>query len=98
MESDEAGVVDAKPATMTTVTARSGAMDPSASPAAHYRPGAWLAGESVTVICDGGLVHLHHRSMLVAHARKHRVHKESAGLRREMRSHKPPRPTATGPR
>jgi transposase InsO family protein len=58
--------------------------------------GVWLAGENVTVICDGGLVHLHHRGVLVAtHARRHRIDKQSAGLRRGVRPPKPTRPTAT---
>jgi len=65
--------------------------------AAHYRAGAWLAGEDVTVTCDGGLVQLHHRGVLIAtHARRHRADKQAAGLRRDQR---PPaqRPSATAP-
>jgi len=51
--------------------------------AASYRAGVWLAGQDVTVICDGGLVHLHHRGVLIAtHARRHPIDKETAGLRR----------------
>jgi transposase InsO family protein len=51
--------------------------------AASYRAGVWLAGQDVEVVCDGGLVHLHHRGVLVAtHARRHAVDKQTAGLRR----------------
>ena len=51
--------------------------------AAKYRAGVWLAGQDVTVVCDGGLVHLQHRGVLIAtHARRHSVDKQAAGLRR----------------
>jgi transposase InsO family protein len=63
---------------------------------ARYRAGVWLAGEAVTVVCDGGLVHLQHRGVLIAtHARRHPVDKEAAGLRRGQRPMK--RPSATAP-
>ncbi len=53
---------------------------------AHYRAGVWLAGEDVAVVCDGGLVHLHHRGVLIAtHARRHAIDKQTAGLRRGAR-------------
>jgi transposase InsO family protein len=62
----------------------------------HYRAGVWLAGENVTVVCDGGLVHLQHRGVLVAtHARRHPIDKEQVGLRRGQRPMK--RPSATAP-
>jgi transposase InsO family protein len=63
---------------------------------ARYRAGVWLAGEAVNVVCDGGLVHLQHRGVLIAtHARRHPVDKEAAGLRRGQRPMK--RPSATAP-
>jgi transposase InsO family protein len=63
---------------------------------ARYRAGVWLAGEAVTIVCDGGLVHLQHRGVLIAtHARRHPVDKEAAGLRRGQRPMK--RPSATAP-
>jgi transposase InsO family protein len=63
---------------------------------ARYRAGVWLAGEAVTIGCDGGLVHLQHRGVLIAtHARRHPVDKEAAGLRRGQRPMK--RPSATAP-
>ena len=50
---------------------------------ARYKAGAWLAGQSVEVVCDGGLVQIHHRGVLVAtHARRHPVDKQTAGLAR----------------
>ena len=62
---------------------------------ATYRAGVWLAGEEVTVVCDGGLVHLQHRGVLIAtHARRHPLEKQTAGLRRQPKV--PPRtPTPT---
>ena len=47
--------------------------------AAHYRAGVWLAGESVSVICDGGLVHLEHRGVLVAHPCPPASHRQADG-------------------
>jgi hypothetical protein len=50
---------------------------------AKYRAGVWLAGQDVTVVCDGGLVQLQHRGVLIAtHARRHSVDKQAASLRR----------------
>jgi transposase InsO family protein len=58
---------------------------------ASYKAGAWLAGQEVEVVCEGGLVHLRHRGVLVAtHARRHPVDKEPAGLQRGRRL--PPAP------
>ena len=55
--------------------------------ATRYRAGAWLAGQDVTVVCDHGLVHLHHRGVLVAtHARHHPIEKQAAGQRRRTRT------------
>jgi transposase InsO family protein len=63
---------------------------------AKYRAGVWLAGQDVTVVCDGGLVHLHHRGVLIAtHARRHPVDKQAAGLRRNDSKAKTRRPTAS---
>jgi transposase InsO family protein len=63
--------------------------------AAHYKAGVWLAGQEVTVVCEGGLVQLHHRGVLVAtHARRHAIGKQAAGIQRGRRL--PPSPkTAT---
>jgi transposase InsO family protein len=62
---------------------------------AMYKAGVWLAGQTVEVVCDGGLVQLHHRGVLIAtHARRHPVDKEPAGMQRGRRL-PPARKTAT---
>ena len=49
---------------------------------ARYKAGAWLAGQTVEVVCEGGLVQIHHRGVLIAtHARRHPLDKQTAGLR-----------------
>jgi hypothetical protein len=88
--------VVAEPATVPTVTRRVAKNGLISCAAASDRAGVWLAGENVTVICDGGLVHLHHRGVMIAtHAGKHRVDKQRAGLRRGVSPPKTPRPSAT---
>jgi transposase InsO family protein len=58
---------------------------------ARYKAGAWLAGETVEVVCDGGLVELRHRGVLIAtHARRHAIDKEQAGMQRGRRLPTPP--------
>jgi transposase InsO family protein len=62
---------------------------------ATYKAGVWLAGQNVEVVCDGGLVQLHHRGVLIAtHARRHPLDKQPAGLQRGVKP-RPSRPTAT---
>lgn len=59
---------------------------------ARYKAGVWLAGQSVEVVCDGGLVQLHHRGVLIAtHARRHSLDKQPAGLERRRRLAPSPR-------
>ena len=61
----------------------------------QYKAGTWLAGQSVEIVCDGGLVQLHHRGVLIAtHARRHPIDKQAAGMQRGRRL-PPSRPTAT---
>ena len=63
--------------------------------ATTYKAARWLAGQTVEVVCDGGLVQLFHRGVLIAtHARRHAVEKQDAGLARGRRL-PPSRPTAT---
>jgi transposase InsO family protein len=92
--SDQAAVepeAAAEPVTTRRVTAKGTISFASAT----YRAGVWLAGQSVEVVCDGGLVQLHHRGVLVAtHARRHPVEKQTAGLERG-RKPRPSRPSAT---
>jgi hypothetical protein len=62
---------------------------------AIYKAGTWLAGQTVEVVCDGGLVQLHHRGVLIAtHARRHPAAKQTAALERG-RKPRPARPAAT---
>lgn len=43
------------------------------------------------IVCDGGLVQLHHRGVLIAtHARRHALDKQTAGLHRGERLRQPP--------
>jgi hypothetical protein len=66
--------------------------------AAKYPVGAWLAGEEVQIVCDAGLVHIHHRGVVVAtHARRHQPDNERASVRRATRASKArtQRPTAS---
>ena len=65
---------------------------------ARYKAGRWLAGQTVEVVCEGGLVQLWHRGVLIAtHARRHPVDKQAAGLERNRRltPTRPPKCTAT---
>jgi transposase InsO family protein len=53
---------------------------------ATYKAGAWLAGQTVEVVCEAGLVQLHHRGVLVAtHPRRHPLDKQAAGVERGRR-------------
>jgi transposase InsO family protein len=48
-----------------------------------YFVGARWVGESVEVVCDGGLVQIHHRGVLIAtHARRHDPKKQKASMDR----------------
>jgi transposase InsO family protein len=58
---------------------------------ARYKAGRWLAAQTVEVVCEGGLVKLFHRGVLVAtHARRHPVSKQTAGLQRGRRPRRSP--------
>ena len=85
-----------EPAALEAVTTRRVATNGTISFAtAHYRAARWLAGQSVEVLCDGGLVQIHHRGVLIAtHARRHPVEKQTAGMQRRRRL-PPSRPAAT---
>jgi len=65
-----------------------------------YKVGIWLAGETVEITCEGRLLHVHHRGVLiVTHARRHPAAAEAKALgrgqKRPVRPTPPPRPTAT---
>ncbi len=50
----------------------------------------WLAGQNVDIVCDGALVQIHHRGVLVAtHARRHDPAKQSVGMTRGVRGKEP---------
>ena len=90
----EAGPTQPEPASTDQVSAEPEVVVPSATrrvgasglvsfAGARYKAGVWLSGQEVAVVCQAGLVHLHHRGVLIAtHARRHRIDKQSAGLRR----------------
>ena len=60
-----------------------------------YHVGRWLAGQTVDLTVDGGLVQIAHNGVLVAtHARRHPPEKEPAVLRRQPQSR---RAAASGP-
>jgi hypothetical protein len=61
----------------------------------NYLAGKWLAGETVEVTCDDGIVHITHRAVLVAsHARRHKPARQAAAIRRGQDR----RPTRTADR
>ncbi len=90
-ETDVAADASSEPVTTRRVSAKGTVSFATAA----YKAGAWLAGQSVEVVCDGGLVQLFHRGVLIAtHARRHPVIKQAAGVERSRRV-RPSRPTAT---
>ena len=80
LEPIEADVeASAEPVT-TRKVAQSGKISFASVP---YKVGVWLAGETVEVRVDAGLVSIHHRGVLVAtHAQRHPPAKESKALAR----------------
>ena len=94
-----AGPMAADVASSEPVTTRRVAANGAISFAtARYKAGRWLAGQNVEVRCDGGLVELWHRGVLVAtHARRHPADKQTAGLERsrKLAPTRPPARTAT---
>jgi hypothetical protein len=80
-------IVDSPEADLgAAATRRVGANGRISFAGAQYRVGVWLADQDVAVVCDAGLVHVHHRGVIVAtHARRHAPDKQAAGLRRGQR-------------
>lgn len=81
-------------------TRRVGAKGEISFAAVRYKAGVWLAGQDVEVICDGGVLHLHHRGVLIAsHARRHKVADQAKaiarGQQRPLRRTATPRPSAS---
>jgi hypothetical protein len=57
----------------------------------------WLAGETVEVTVDAGVVSVHHRGVLVAtHVQRHRPDKQAAALQRAPRRRPVPRQATVG--
>jgi len=91
----DAAKVEPEAALASSATRRVGRNGLISFAAAKYRAGVWLSGQDVSVVCDGGLVQLHHNGVLIAtHARRHSVEKQTAGLHRGMT---PPPPLSTRP-
>lgn len=93
---DTTAPAPSEPPAGAATTRRVGANGKVSFAGVSYKAGTWLAGQDVTVVCDGGLVHLHHRGVLIAtHARRHSVDKQAAGLRRATAEPPPRRPSPT---
>jgi hypothetical protein len=83
-----------------TATRRVAANGKISFAAVAYKVGVWLAGETVEITCEGRLVHIAHRGVLIAtHARRHPAASEAKAIRRgqkqPIRPTPPPRPSAT---
>ena len=55
-----------RPPSRPVTTRRVSAQGAVSFAAAQYKAGVWLAGQEVEVVCDGGLVQLHDRGVLIA--------------------------------
>ncbi len=61
----------------------------------RYRAGTWLAGQTVEVTVEGGLLRIyHHRRLIETHARRHQPADEAKGMRRQAA---PPPPAPRRP-
>ncbi len=61
----------------------------------QYKVGRWLAGETVEVVCENGLVHIRHAgALIVTHARRHQAVSERKAMRRNAK----PKPATPIPR
>jgi transposase InsO family protein len=86
---------DERKSTGPVTTRRVGSSGTISFATARYKAGRWLAGQTVEIVCENGLVQLYHRGELIeTHARRHPIDKEPAGLERS-RKPRPSRPTAT---
>lgn len=80
VETDDPVVVDAAEPVTSRRVSTSGTISFATG---KYKAGVWLAGRTVEVVCDAGLVKLFHRGTLIAtHARRHPLDKQPAGLER----------------
>jgi transposase InsO family protein len=86
--------------TAPTATRRVGANGQISFAATRYMAARWLAGETVELLLADGLVHIHHRGVLVAtHARRHDPGRQRAAVQRGTNGRTPrrttPRPAAS---
>jgi hypothetical protein len=66
-----------------TATRRVGGNGQISFAATRYMAGKWLAGETVELVCEDGLVQIHHRGVLVATpARRHDPARQAAAIAR----------------
>ncbi len=83
-----------------TATRRVGANGQISFASTRYMAGKWLAGETVELVCEDGLVQIHHRGVLIAtHARRHDPAKQDAAVARGKKRRAPktatPRPSSS---
>ncbi len=83
-----------------TSTRRVGAKGEISFATVRYKAGVWSAGQNVEVVCDGGVLHIHHRGVLIAsHARRHKAADQAKaiarGQQRPVRRTATPRPSAS---
>ena len=93
----DAFIDDSEPApAVPTATRRVGSTGKISFAGTLYGVGVWLAGETVEVSVDDGLVSISHRGVLVqTHAQRHRPDKELAALQRKPKARvaRPRQPT-----
>jgi transposase InsO family protein len=83
-----------------TATRRVGGNGQVSFATARYMAGRWLAGETVELVCEDGLVQIHHRGVLIAtHARRHDPGRQAAaiarGKKRRVTTTATPRPSSS---
>jgi transposase InsO family protein len=83
-----------------TATRRVGANGQVSFASARYMAGKWLAGETVELVCEDGVVAIHHRGVLIAtHARRHDPARQAAavarGKKRRVAKTATPRPSSS---
>ncbi len=86
------------PAPAPTTTRKVGRNGKLSFAGAGYKVGVWLAGETVEISVDTGVVSISHRGVLVAtHAQRHRPDREAAALVLARRQRRPiPRQATVG--
>jgi transposase InsO family protein len=89
--------VDPEALMLPSATRRVSAKGTVSFAAVHYKVGVWAAGQDVQLVCESGLVQIHHRGVLIAtHARRHQPGKQHAATQRRTRDReRPQRPTAS---